>query len=94
MPYVYRMIQNSSTVLKEADNLEQKMEITTPPPPPQIRHCFKWRRFSVAVTLDYCGSLMGAPRWGIVEVQTAEAQLSDSDSSTGNKSDKSPPHGH
>jgi hypothetical protein len=28
----------------------------------------------------------------VVEVQTVEAQLADSDSSSGNKSDKSPPH--
>jgi hypothetical protein len=35
---------------------------------------------------------MGAPRWELVVVQIVEAQLSDSYSSTGSKSDKSLPH--
>jgi hypothetical protein len=36
--------------------------------------------------------MTGVPRWEFVEVQVVEVQLSDSDSSTGNKSDKCPPH--
>jgi hypothetical protein len=42
----------------------------------------------------YCDRLKGTPRSELVEVQTVKGQLSDSDSSTGNKSEKSPPHKH
>jgi hypothetical protein len=48
--------------------------------------------FYVHVPLYYYDRLTGARRWKIVEVQIVEVQLSDSDSSTGNKSNKSPPH--
>jgi hypothetical protein len=54
-----------------------------------IRHRF---RFYVAVALYCCDRLTGAPRWEFVEVHTIDAQLWGSDSSTGNKSDKSPLH--
>jgi hypothetical protein len=45
-----------------------------------------WRCFYIDVALYCCDRLTGAPCWVFVEVQTVEAQLSDSDSSTGDKS--------
>jgi hypothetical protein len=51
----------------------------------------EWRRSFFDVGLCYYDRLAGATRWELVELQL-EAQLSDSDSSTGNKSDKSPLH--
>jgi hypothetical protein len=55
----------------------------------QILHCFRVTTFNVDVAMYYCDRLTGAPRWELVEEQIVEAQLSDLDSSTGNKSDKS-----
>jgi hypothetical protein len=51
---------------------------------------FKWRRLHVDVAAYYCDHLTEVTRCEFVQVQIIKAQLSDSDGSTGNKSDKSP----
>jgi hypothetical protein len=50
------------------------------------------RRFYFDVAFYFYNSLTEVPRWQFVEVQIVELQLSDSDSSAGNKCEKSPQH--
>jgi hypothetical protein len=73
---IYRVIQSSSTILKEVigENIWSRkckyvsiFRFTT---------VFEWWCFFVYVALYYCDRLTGAPRRDFVEVQTVEAQLS------------------
>jgi hypothetical protein len=55
-------------------------------------HSFGITTFLLDVAVYCCDPLKGIPCLEFVEVQVVEAKFPDSGSSSGNKSDNSPPH--